>query len=299
MCRWLALLLAAVSLPATSVAAEAGIELWLRQPGDHVTAQPGRGKVVRFAPTDLTVTEFTRADVQYDGAKRRYRGVPLTRLMEGLSPPAGTDLALLHFANGMLVPVSTDPGKLKALDLWVAVETWSDTGKKWTKAFPQVASSGKPDLDHRPIKFAGNKVVSATRDHPMVAPATAVVFTPWRHVDSLTGIELVKSGPWYRQFYLGADTVTGLQVFKGSCQFCHGVRKIGARLGWDFVEPLPAADVRPSPTSLLFHIRYRSADAPLQGLMMPAIKSVTEAEAKALHAWMQALAKGHGEPYSL
>ncbi len=287
-------LLVAALIPAAPLAAEGAIEVWARQPGDYALDAPGRGAVARVELARLELRPFASRDVQYDGAERRYRGVALNVLMEGLAPPRQADLALLHFANDMVVPVPTNPTALKALDLWIAVEIWSADRKGWSPTFPPVARS---EQDHRPIRFGGNKVVASSARHPMMGAETAKVFTPWRHVDSLTGIEFVSRAGWYRQFDAGAGHAAGLEVYKGSCQFCHGVRQVGASLGWDFVEPLPVVDVRRSPKALLFHVRYRETGAARQGLLMPAIPSMTEAEAKAVHGWMKAIANTPLRPY--
>src|SRR6476620_7351396 len=55
------------------------------------------------------------------------------------------------------------------------------------------------------------------------------------------------------------------------CQFCHGVHKVGAKFGWDFVEPTPIWSLHKPPKNLFLHIAYKPLDAAERVLMMPAV----------------------------
>ena len=65
---------------------------------------------------------------------------------------------------------------------------------------------------------------------------------------------------------------------------------IGARHGWDMVEPLPLWQKR-RPDSLFNHVKYPIADATRRGLMMPTQKDVTSGEMFLLWKWMESVAK--------
>ena len=97
---------------------------------------------------------------------------------------------------------------------------------------------------------------------------------------------------WDAQFAAGdsAQHAEGQRVFLSRCQFCHGVKKVGATFGWDFVEPIPVSQHR-SAKSLALHVRSREGDAPEAGLMMPALRDVTEVEVTAVWKWMEAIGK--------
>ena len=122
--------------------------------------------------------------------------------------------------------------------------------------------------------FSGNKLVVAVLWHPAVAAAAQPAFSPWRHTDTLTGIELVAAQAYYRQFDVGGGDMVqrGQAVFQQSCQFCHGVRKVGAKFGWDFVEPTPIWSYHRPAKNLFLHVAYKPLDAAERGLMMPAMR---------------------------
>jgi mono/diheme cytochrome c family protein len=270
-------------------AARAGtIEVWVRPPA----GAPDRGVVARVDPARLTVREEARFDLQY-GAKLRFRGLPLKVLLAELEPPRGTDAAVLHFRNGMAVPVPLAAPP----DVWLAVALADEKGA-WSADFPPVYKGGA-DRDRRPIRFEGNKLVAATPDHPDVpARLRDSGFTPWRHADSLAGVEFVDRAAYDAQFDVSPAAHEGYAVFLGTCRFCHGARHVGASLGWDFVEPLPAAEYRATAANLLDHVTIRASDAPERGLMMPAIAAFTPEDAAAVHAWMKALAAQPLRPYA-
>jgi mono/diheme cytochrome c family protein len=157
--------------------------------------------------------------------------------------------------------------------------------------FPAIPKEDVPD-DRRPIEFSGNKLVVAERFHPEVAPAAQPGFSPWRHADTLLGIELVAATAYYAQFEVGGDATVqrGLTLFRQNCQFCHGVRDVGARFGWDFVDSEAVQNHQLSAANLYHNVAYKPRNAAELGLMMPALGFLTEADAGAMRAWMQAIA---------
>jgi mono/diheme cytochrome c family protein len=236
--------------------------------------------------------EVERFDAQY-GAVRAFRGIGLRAVIERVSPEPSLDLAILHFANGMAVPVQfRDPAVMKRLDPFIAraMETHRK-GPIKTDFFPDIPKQGAM-ADARPIEFHGNKVVVAERWHPAVPTDAQPAFSPWVHADTLVGIELVAAAPYYRQFDVGGEPPVqkGLAVFESACQFCHGVRKVGAKFGWDFVEPTPLYSYEKPSRNLFYHVAYKPLDAAAKGLMMPALKFMTEQDAAALWQWMRAVA---------
>jgi len=148
--------------------------------------------------------------------------------------------------------------------------------------------------------FSGNKIVVAVLWHPAVAAAAQPTFSPWRHTDTLTGIELVSSKAYYLQFAVGGDDFVprGQAVFQQSCQFCHGVRKVGAKFGWDFVEPAPIWTVHRQPKNLFLHVAYKPLDAAERGLMMPAMRFMSQDDAALLWRWLKAVASNPTPAYA-
>jgi hypothetical protein len=82
--------------------------------------------------------------------------------------------------------------------------------------------------------------------HPFVPERSSASFSTWSFVDSLTGIEYVRREAWYGMFQPRHDSKSraGFEVFYGYCQFCHGIRGVGADYGWDYVDPVPLFQYR-------------------------------------------------------
>ena len=296
--------LARAAPPAAAKAKESTIDVWVR--GKDA---PGAARGVRLAARTvdldtLPLETIEIYDAQYQQA-HAYRGIFLGALLERVAPDAGTDLAILHFANGMAIPLPfRDREVMKRLDPFVARGMRAEAnGPVVNGLFPRITkkearSDGRADA--RPIAFTGNKVVVIERWHPAVPAKALGVFSPWVHADTLTGIELASAPAYYSQFDVpgGADVHKGLEQFQQSCQFCHGARGVGAKLGWDFVEPTPMYSYRPKPRNLFFHVAYKPSDAAERGLMMPAMRHMTEADAAVLWRWLKAVATETMPAYS-
>ena len=278
------------------------VEVWLRARGDP---QGARQQRVGARTIDLSVApleEVERFDPQY-GARFRYRGVPLGWLLEQNSPPASVDAALLHFENGMIIPLPfRDQAAMERLAPFVALAVWStdragDEG--WHAELPDLPKKGEEAEDWRPIRFRGNKLVVRSLWHPDVPRAALAVFSPWAHADRLVGVELVRSEAYRRQFQVpGAKPVThGYRIYAERCQFCHGVGKVGASFGWDFAVPIALHTYR-EPKSLFLHAKYRELNATSRGLMMPAFADLGMPQVDALWAWMEAIAGRGPAPYA-
>lgn len=268
------------------------IDLWIRPSGN------AERKYVKVDLAAKPKTEVTREDLQYPGEKMKYRGVPLRSLLAAVERNGRSDLVLLHFANGMAVPLPIDDLELlKALDPFVATEL--QVNNLWISAFPMVSKPGAEQRDVRPLKFQHNKLVVASKVHAFTTKASqADGFSPFLFTDTLTGIEFVRSAEWFKQFDVGTtpEEKAGFAVFKSHCQFCHSLREVGGRYGIDFLKPAPVVD-RIGVQALYLHVRYRDRDAPEKGQMMPFFKDVTKDDVAALHAWLTAFTKARPVPY--
>ena len=285
---------------ASAAAAPSSVDVWIRGAGPVQGDQAPRARAQRVDLDTLKLVDGMRFDAQY-GGPRAFRGVPLATVIAGFAPDASLDLAILHFANGMAIPVPfRDVAAMKRLDPFIArgMETRAG-GPVQVGVFPEIRRKGATE-DPRPIVFAGNKVVVAALWHPAVLDSVQPGFSPWRHADTLTGIELVDARSYYRQFEVGGGEFVrrGLTVFQQSCQFCHGVRKVGAKFGWDFVDPTPIWSYHRPPKSLFLHVAYKPLDAAERGLMMPAMSFMSQEDAALLWRWLKAVATDPLPPYT-
>jgi mono/diheme cytochrome c family protein len=284
----------AASLPAARASAAdpaARIEVWQRKPSGGAGAA-ARKDVQAFDLDALPPVEIRRADLQYRGWFS-YRGVSLQTLIDRYAPPPDVDLALLHFSNGMQVPYAfRDAALVKRADPFVARAIRPAPGMPFaTGRFPSISRAREGFVDVRPITFGANKIVVADGAHPAVPAETQSTFSPWLHVDSLTGIELVSAKAYYAQFDVdpAPDVHAGFQQFTSSCQFCHGARGVGAAFGWDFVSPVAIYTYR-GKENLFYHVKYKPLDAAAKGLMMPALSHMTEQDATNVWRWLRAVA---------
>src|SRR6187551_1862933 len=175
--------LARAAPPAAAKAKESTIDVWVR--GKDA---PGAARGVRLAARTvdldtLPLETIEIYDAQYQQA-HAYRGIFLGALLERVAPDAGTDLAILHFANGMAIPLPfRDREVMKRLDPFVARGMRAEAnGPVVNGLFPRITkkearSDGRADA--RPIAFTGNKVVVIERWHPAVPAKALGVFSPW------------------------------------------------------------------------------------------------------------------------
>ena len=291
--------------PRAAAAPEHGatIEIWLRKPappGQASSPAAARDRVQVVSLDSLPLVEAKRVDVQYHGAFV-YRGVPLDDVIARYAPPATADLALLHFANGMQVPLAfRDADVMKRTAPFLARGMQMGPGSPMRVArFPNVSRPRSGFVDVRPVTFTGNKLVIADPAHPDVPPAAREALSPWAQTDTLTGIELVSRAAYYAQFDVDPQPAAkvGHKIYTESCTFCHGVRGTGATFGWDFVEPTPIYDYRRA-RNLFHHIKYKPLDASARGIQMPALSYMTEEEARQIWVWLKAVATHPLAPYA-
>lgn len=283
-----ALLLTAALLVGSVAHAGNSVERWTRKAGSHAKAKKrsARGAAWVNLQSHPAIVERTLFDPQY-GDERLYRGVPLASLTA--DRPAGTDLAILHFKNGAIVPVSLDDAILRRIDALVAV-AHKPADRPWQTTFPEM-SRAPGEVDPRPLIFDGNKLVVAKSWHPYLKDSDDDGFSPWRWVDTLTGIEFVEGNAYFKQFVPkvgGKDVKRGLKTYLQSCQYCHSAHDVGSRYGGDFLRPFPLHTIK-TPKDLYDHVTIQKMDAMQRGLMMPTQKNLEPADLAALMKWVEAL----------
>jgi len=285
-------------LVAGAAHASPSVEVWTRSAGIHSQAKkrPKRGAGWVNLQSHPDIVERTLFDLQY-GEKRLYRGVPLTSLLAGHAPEL--DLAILHFSNGAVIPLSLDPAVLRRIDALVAVAYKQGEGA-WQTIFPEMHREPGA-VDPRPLRFDGNKLVVPRSWHPYLKDSADDGFSPWRWVDTLKGIELVNGNAYFKQFVPktgGAEVKRGLTTFLQSCQYCHSVHDVGAGYGGDFVRPFPLHTTK-TPKDLYDHVTIQKMDALQRGLMMPTQKNLDPADLAALMKWVEAISgKRNLAPYT-
>lgn len=293
---------AALSFGSAASAAPPGtgnvVELWVRGTTPQLADDTPRARTQVVDLDQLPLATVNRFDAQY-AQSRPYRGIPLEVLLDQFHPEPALDLVILHFANGMAVPLPfRDAAAMKRLSPFLARGVAPRRDQPVIIGQFPALPKRFARTDVRPISFAGNKLVMAGWWHPYLGDKVKPIFSPWSHTDSLVSIEFVEAGPYYRQFDVdsSAEVQRGLAIFRQTCQFCHGARKVGARYGWDFVEPMPVYTYRKD-TNLLYHVSYRPLDAAERGLMMPALRFMTREDAGMLWTWLKAVATKPMPPY--
>lgn len=266
------------------------VTLWTRAPGQYgqTGAEPAKLNPKTIDLDSLPQQEGQRSDVQY-GSPAYYRGVALADLIQKYEPPLGADTVLLHFHNGMLVPLPfRESRSMTRLAPFIAVARKTRVDAPYVAEFPPINKSVEGYADIRQVSFAGNKLVVSDRNHPDLKEGGSENFTPFSTTGSLTGIEFVEGSAYDRQFVPSAEQRPGFAVYHQTCQFCHGVRKVGASYGWDYATPLPLHTYRSDASKLYLHIAFR-VEYKQTWQMMPALRHVTEAEAGLLWQWMRAV----------
>lgn len=268
---------------------------WSRHPGAHADdANLPQDQPKKVFASAFKLERRSKHDEQYHKSEI-FLGIPLKALIKSYKPKFQDDMVVLHFANGMAVPIPLDDDALTKLDAFVALKICP----KKTACSADFPAVPRDDVyavtsDPLPLKFGRNKIVVSTPWHPAVPEKRAATFSPWRHVNSLTGLEFVNRDRYNGQFQLGESA--GEKVFFERCQFCHGVRHVGASYGWDVVTPLPLHQKR-TPETLLNHVKYPKMEARQMGIGMPTQSDVTSEEMQAVWSWMRLAEKRKLKPY--
>jgi mono/diheme cytochrome c family protein len=285
---------------AAAAPAKVIVESWVRPAGDAAALEAAAPTRTKVELDSLPRSEGRRFDAQY-GKYQWFEGVPLTALLARLKPPAAVDLALLHFANGMVVPLPlADRQLLDQLDPFIALKMRASPDAPYRAEFPPLTKRARDYVDVPATRFSGNKLVVARLWHPALGEKLQADFSPWALADSLIAVEFVQTAAYYKQFDVDPDPKarTGLALFQQSCQFCHGARKVGAKFGWDFVEPAPLYTYRKGPTRLYYHVHFRRYDAVARGQQMPALRSMSKEDAANLWQWLEAVGTKPMPPYA-
>ncbi|MCK6548721.1 hypothetical protein L6R52_22950 [Myxococcota bacterium] len=302
---WASIALASVIVSFTAIPLAGGspkargreIEVWSRKPGDHAGKPDGARIAIGVVNLDdLTPEQARLADVQF-GQTHDFEGLALDTVLERFRKKLGkTNRILLHFVNGMIIPVQM-PGDGERTGIFIARSI--RVGADYSTSFPDVPKKEGLVPAPQPVTFVGNKVVVEDGAHPLQPSSAVATFSPWVYVDSLEGIELVDGKAYDRQFEVdkASEEVTrGMTTFLGRCQYCHGVREIGATYGWDFVVPNPIFTYKDA-AALLTHVKLPAARDAKSAKAMPGQKDAEGPEIQELWSWAKAISEAKLKPY--
>ena len=248
MATWFSVPAQAAQPPAAPpAAASSSIEIWIRGGGPPQADKAPRARSQSLNLDLLPLVDSQRFDAQY-GASHAFRGIALANVIASFAPDPSLDVAILHFANGMAIPIPfRDAAVMKRLDPFIArgMETHAK-GPVRAAFFTEIRRKGTTE-DPRPIVFSGNKLVVPVLWHPAVAAAAQPAFSPWRHVDTLTSIELVASRAYYGQFDVGGGRLGRARpraLTRRAASSATACARSAPQFGWDFVEPTPIYSYR-------------------------------------------------------
>ena len=272
----LAIAILSILLPSSPATAE-DIEIWTRGTGDYTRKAAEKTnrwnlQTVKFKDYKLDVQKIL--DIQYN-KKITVKVVSLKSLLQTYLPRyAGMNLVVLHFSNGMVFPLQRDILK-RAPDIQIAVEMKQQNGK-WSRRFPPAGN----------IRFIGSKVVAD--------PAWLKAFhketkfgkhhSPFRHMGTLQGVEFADGEAYFAQFRVKGHNKTQLEgrlVYFDRCQFCHGVRGIGADYGPDFAKSRKFGE--PHNKNIYNHLKGKT------GVNMPPQPDIKPKEVRAVARWLRTI----------
>jgi len=290
-----------------AMASDVTVKVWTRGTGNYFKSE-GKEKNIRIvAISSLKQHTLAKFDIQL-GKKFSFKGVKLADVISSYDADPSADMALLHFSNRMIVPVplTNQRAALSKLDALIATQIQID--KKWTSSIPKIEREEEA-IDKRdpvPTTFSGNKIVVSTLWYPFASEEKALevpnqqnkkLFSPWRNVGSITGVEFVNQDAYYAQFAVKGED-EGFKVFFERCQYCHGVNGVGAKYGWDYVDPLPLFEKR-NAKQLFIHVKYPSFDTFRLRQRMPKQQDFSQVESEAMWKWLKAVTKSDLKPYQI
>lgn len=271
--------------PIACYASMLSIDAWTRARGNYSrNVYPTPTQQTKLEADETEFEEIKRYDIQY-ARDVIVRGIPLSRLVSKYPFKNHSDTIILHFTNGMAIPWPVSEN----LPVFLAKSVKTKTG--FSEDFPQLARDIPNQKDPVPLIFSGNKPIVSVAEFPGLDEGKGKKgFSPWKWIESLSGIEFIQREAYFNQFDVTTARITkdGFKVFETRCHFCHGVRGVGAEYGWDFVRPIPLTSFR-SKKGLYSHVSSVPYDALERGRRMPAQPSVTVSESNAVWEWIRAV----------
>ena len=281
------------------------LEMWSRKQGNYTNKQTYKKEnLFKVAFSSIKPVLVKTYDIQYE-KELIYKGVSLSTLLDTFKKSKNEDTAILHFSNGMIVPLDL-ANRIREKILIATSFKEKKSDKVWKTKFPNLEKKDNYRYfkDPNPTTFDTNKIV-------IKLPKKALFFkgekgklierfTPWKHVSSLVGIEFVNKKAYDYQFSVKGNEKNdlGQSVFKSRCQYCHGVHETGASFGWDYAGPIKISEKRDKKSLHLF-VKYPKAESFEMGLKMPNQIDIKKKDTEALWEWIDLISKAKLNDYNI
>jgi biotin carboxyl carrier protein len=170
---------AAKPAAACAAAASSSIDVWIRGGGPLQGDSPPRARSQAVNLDALPLVDSQRFDAQY-GASHAFRGIPLANVIASFAPDPALDVAILHFANGMAVPLPfRDAAVMKRLDPFIArgMETHAK-GPVRAAFFTEIRRKGSTEDPRSDRVLRQQARRRACCGNPAVAAAAQPAFSP-------------------------------------------------------------------------------------------------------------------------
>ena len=275
------------------------ITMWTRKPGDYSLGKKLNKMAVQTINLNKVKGETRTLDDVHYQKNMTFKGVSLMDLVATYNATPNLNLALLHFKNGMIYPVRREDRKSMQK---IFVAHMVKLKKGFSYKFPdsvikEVSRGGKV----REIKtsFQGVKI-AVQKDWLRIGKDNRPIhgsFNPFQYADSFVGIEFAEAEAYYNQFRVKdyfKKRFDGRVVYIAHCQYCHGVKGIGAAYGRDFIGDMPVFE-NLEPIAL-----FKQVKQPNRGVsadLMPHQPDFKPSEARDLWKWLRTISIERLLPY--
>ena len=214
--------------------AESGINsvpVWERAPGSFANIENPKTIQIGTLNQDKGATPVGPVLDLQCAKDAWFKGVELYTALKQVNAHPNLNLVLLHFQNGMIIPIPRTPSTKSMTKVWIATAWLDATGKEIPGGFPRTARPGIAQGDRVALIFKGNRLIANGPGHPFVPAEQTKGFSPWAHADSLAGIIT-------RQWRLEMQESTA-----GVCQLnpiCHPKKLMEFGIIWS-VSPKPVS----------------------------------------------------------
>lgn len=211
-------------------------------------------------------------DVQ-DGLDHNVRGLSLKELLATLKAPKSADAVVFNFTDGMQIPVQlSDEAELSAV--FIAFEH-GDVLNKFGTTYPVRHKTALPCP----------KIVFSRK---------VTTYSIWHYPGELASIRVVTWKTYEAMLAQPTRRVpdrSGWPLYLKHCQSCHGIGKVGAQRGPDFLSNMDAYR-RVPPLAATDQAQHPSLHEKVKGFTegtMPVLNHLSNAEVSTLWRWLHVI----------